>query len=279
MTSPYTPSNEKALANLRWWNVLACFLHLGQSVGAFILGMTDSTFTNFSPPLITTFAVWNQTTGPKTEIQIRAHVPFAYLTCIVPLLSAIAHGVIASSWGWPKYTENIRHLRNPWRWLEYSISSSLMIVLIAMLFCIYDISLLLALFTINATVMYTGRAMDIYNEEGLGLNRKGSTNINWKKWEPFIIGSVLASVEWAIIYMTMAQIDWSNLPLYIVPLLFIYFCLFISFAGVEFWFFYGERDFKRMLMAEKGFMILSLCAKSLLLWLIFFGMRQPGNRD
>lgn len=274
--SSYQPTNEQKLANLRWWNGLACILHLSQTIAALVLILTDSSFSSFSPPLITTFAVWNKTTGPSTGIQIRAHVPFAYLTCIVPLLSAIAHGIIVSNWGWPRYVENIRQLQNPWRWFEYGISSSLMIVLIAMLFAIYDISLLLALFFLNATVMYTGRAMDRANLARVG--RLMSTDDSAKEktdWEPFIVGTVLAVIEWVIIYMTLAQLDWSNLPLYIVPLLFVYFCLFCSFAGVDAWLYWAGSGMERTLKAEKGFMTLSLCAKSLLLWLIFFGTRQP----
>lgn len=290
----YNPNTENTLKNLRKWNILAGSLHLIQALGALTIALTDSTFSSFTPPLITTFANWNETTGPKTEIQVRGHVPFAYVTCLVPLMSAVAHFIVASRWGWPRYVENLRlSYANPWRWFEYAWSSSLMIVLVAILFAIYDISLLLTLFAINMTVMYTGRAMDRANSrlmstEGSGAGKAGRT----VDWEPFIIGSFLAVVEWAIIYMTLAQFDFSKAPAYIIPLLFTYFVLFCSFAVVDGWLYWGagagagvselkkgngeqKTGLERVLVAERGFMILSLCAKSLLLWLIFFGTRQP----
>lgn len=285
----FNPDIERKIRYLWRWNLAACLFHGIQTAIAFYLVMTDSTFSSFTPPLLTSFANWNETTGPKSAVQIRTHIPFAYVTCLVPLMSALAHGFICFV-GWNGYESNVRRLQNPWRWIEYAFSSSLMIVLVAILFAIYDISLLIALFAINFTVMYTGRAMDRANEGRL-MSKEGSVD-----WEPFIAGSVLAVVEWLIIYLTLAQFDFSNAPLYIVPLLFTYFCLFCSFALVDWWLFlpagwqwFWEKTgvekgnskeirlegMERMLRAEKGFMILSLCAKSLLLWLIFFGTRQP----
>ena len=279
----YNPSTEITLKNLRKWNILAGSLHMLQSIGALTLALSDSTFSSFTPPLITTFANWNETMGAKTEIQVRGHVPFAYVTCAVPLMSAVAHFIVASRWGWPRYVENLRlSYANPWRWFEYAWSSSLMIVLVAILFAIYDISLLLTLFTINMTVMYTGRAMDRANSRLMSTEGSSTGKARTVDWEPFIAGSILAAVEWAIIYMTLAQFDFSKAPAYIIPLLFTYFVLFCSFAVVDGWLYWGagaggavKTGLERVLIAERGFMILSLCAKSLLLWLIFFGTRQP----
>jgi len=260
---------DSQLGYLRFLNLLACLFHGFQAFAAFYMAMSDSTFTSFKPPLITSFSEWNETMGATPAFQIRGHLPFAYVTCVVPLLSAIAHAVVASAWGWPKYVDNIYRFQNPWRWFEYAISSSLMIVLIAMLFAIYDISLLLTLFAINATVMYTGRNMDRANVF------KGDGKLVKTDWEPFIVGSLLAVIEWVVIYITMYQFDWSRAPLYIVPLLFTYCALFILFAVNQAVFYKRERTLENMLSAERWFMVLSLSAKSLLLWLIFFGTRQP----
>lgn len=278
----YHPGNETKLSNLRYWNALACLFHFVQSLTALLLAITDSTFSSFQPNLITTFANWNETMGANTEIQVRGRIPFAYVTCLVPFMSAIAHGLICSPYFWPRYVNHVRHLQNPWRWIEYAFSSSLMIVLVAILFAIYDISLLITLFAINFTVMYTGRAMDRVNvNQNIGQNKSSkdlSTHSSTKiDWEPFIAGSLLALIEWIIIYMTLAQFDYSRAPAYIIPLLFTYFVLFCSFAIVDAWYYYYERDLERMLTAEKMFMLLSLSAKSLLLWLIFFGTRQPNE--
>jgi hypothetical protein len=261
------------LGYLRFLNRVACLFHGIQAGAALYMALSDSTFTSFEPPLLTSFAEWNQTMGASPAYQIRGRIPFAYVTCAVPLLSAIAHAIIASDWGWPKYKENVKKMQNPWRWFEYAISSSLMIVLVAILFAIYDISLLLMLFSINLVVMYTGRNMDRANPY------KGDGKLVKTDWEPFIAGSFLAGIEWIVIYITLFQFDWSRAPLYIVPLLFTYFVLFLSFAANQAYFYAGLRTLERMVKVEKIFMVLSLSAKSLLLWLIFFGTRQPHEKE
>jgi hypothetical protein len=50
---------------------------------------------------------------------------------------------------------------NPFRWLEYSLSASLMVVLIAMLTGIADYVALLALFGVNAAMIFLGWLMEL----------------------------------------------------------------------------------------------------------------------
>ena len=54
---------------------------------------------------------------------------------------------------------------NPYRWYEYSISASLMIVIIAMLTTIYDFGTLLALFTLTAVMNLMGLVMELHNQK------------------------------------------------------------------------------------------------------------------
>ena len=65
-------------------------------------------------------------------------------------LSALALLLIASPgvFGW--YKRNLAADRNYGRWIEYSITSSLMIVLIAMICGITDIAAMIAIFGVNA---------------------------------------------------------------------------------------------------------------------------------
>lgn len=59
-------------------------------------------------------------------------VRFAWAITAFFALSAVAHfGVVSPGWG--SYQDQLRKGRNPYRWLEYSLSASIMIVLITML--------------------------------------------------------------------------------------------------------------------------------------------------
>ncbi|HPD99768.1 MAG TPA: heliorhodopsin HeR, partial [Bacillota bacterium] len=84
-------------------------------------------------------------------------LPFGIMVALFLLLSALAHAIISL----PKKTNDIynRDLErgiNKFRWYEYALSSSIMIVLIATLFGIYDIGSLVLIFIVNASMNLFG---------------------------------------------------------------------------------------------------------------------------
>jgi len=257
---------------------------------ALIFCVVFASIADFRLPLQTSYAHWVEDEGPVTDLKKIASIPFAWIVVSVPLLSAIAH-LYAATLGWEKYTYNLRNYCNPLRWLEYAVSASLMFVLIALLFAIYDLSLLIAFFTLSATVMYTGHVMESVNT---GISDQPSNAYDPKndgkndpdvasfmpenpagiQWEPFAVGCAISTVQWALLYSTLSTADFSAMPVYIVILLFTYFLLFMGFA-VNMWYFYAySKDF---IATEVRYMILSFTSKTLLLWLIFGGVMQPSD--
>jgi len=75
---------------------------------------------------------------------------------------------------------------NPFRWLEYSLSASLMVVLIAMLTGIADYVALIALFAANAAMIFLGWLMELLNPPDRTRTR----------WLPFVLGCVVGAVAW-----------------------------------------------------------------------------------
>ena len=63
------------------------------------------------------------------------------------LISAIAHFLVASPWLYPWYVRNLRARINYVRWYEYALSSSVMIVVNAMLSNVLDLPTLVLLFS------------------------------------------------------------------------------------------------------------------------------------
>jgi len=68
-------------------------------------------------------------------------IPFATVTTFFALMSAVAHFIVLLNKD--KYLRDLRNGINYFRWYEYAISSSLMIILIALLFGTYDLFSLL----------------------------------------------------------------------------------------------------------------------------------------
>ena len=83
-------------------------------------------------------------------------------------MSAAAHLVVAGpTWAW--YRRNLLEKRSYARWIEYSFSSSLMIVLIAMITGIADVAALVALFGVNASMILFGLLQEHYERPGRQL--------------------------------------------------------------------------------------------------------------
>ena len=79
------------------------------------------------------------------------------------LLAALDHGLVAFPPFRARYERWLAAGVNPFRWLEYSLSASLMAVLIAMLTGIADYVALLALFAVNAAMIFLGWLMELLN--------------------------------------------------------------------------------------------------------------------
>jgi hypothetical protein len=173
------------------------------------------------------------------------------------LLSALFHFLVASSWGFPRYLRELAAHRNRFRWVEYSLSASLMIVLIAGITGITDIAALLALFAVNAAMILFGWLMETTTRPGTDVN-----------WTPFTFGSIVGAAPWVaiVIYLSGAG---SGMPSFVYGIFVSIFLLFNCFA-VNQWLQYRARGrWSDYLHGERVYIVLSLVAKSLLAWQIF----------
>ena len=253
----------------RWgWNFWCAWLHLLQCMAAIFFVSYNEVAQNFRTPLLTHFSKWKEDVGPISATQELGKVPFAYITLAVPFIAFAAHGVMLV---WKnKYEDSITRFYNTWRWIEYSISSTLMFFLICLLFSIYDLSLLIALCALNMTTMFCGYFME-------QLNCKEKVT----QWGPFVLGSFTGLVQWSLLYSTLSTAE-SGMPAIIWALLFSYFILYLLFP-LNMYVLYKEwtnasegKRTERFFTSEVNYMVLSLVSKTLLLWLIMFGVNQPS---
>ena len=119
---------DTQLSRLRWFNGAMGLLHLAQ--GVLMLALSS----NFFLPVSASFlefdpAVGKLTPVPETLVDLR----IGPLVAAFLFLSAIAHFLIASPGIYQWYTRNLTKGINYARWVEYSFSASVMIVVIAML--------------------------------------------------------------------------------------------------------------------------------------------------
>jgi hypothetical protein len=174
-------------------------------------------------------------------------------------ISAVSLLIIASPgvFGW--YRRNLLKNRNYGRWMEYSVSSSLMIVLITMICGITDIGAMLAIFGTNVSMISFGLLIEKYETPG---------KVNWLS---FWFGSFAGIVPWIaiVIYLTHPGMNGVHAPGFVYGIIGSYFVFFMSFAinmALQYKRVGRWRDY---LYGEKAYIILSLTSKSLLAWLVF----------
>ena len=154
---------------------------------------------------------------------------------------------------------------NKFRWYEYALSSSLMIILIAMLFGVYDIGSLILIFFLNVVMNLFGLDMEEINE--------GREKLNWK---PFIFGSIAGIVPWIVIILyAFENSDPSEVPWFVYALAGSYFVFFNLFPINMVLQYKKVGKWKDYLYGERAYIILSLVAKSVLAWIAFAGVMQP----
>lgn len=197
-------------------------------------------------------------------------LPFMELTASFLLISAFFHFVISL----PKFTFNVyaRDLKrgvNQFRWYEYSLSSSLMIVLISTLFGVRDIGTIVLIALSNAAMNLFGLDMELLNAGESKVGKK----INWL---PFIWGTLIGLAPWAAIAVYIIfNPDLGQVPFFVWMILGTYFVAFNTFPINMILQYLGVGKFKDYLYGERGYIVLSLVAKTLLTWLVLFGAFQP----
>ena len=195
-------------------------------------------------------------------------LPFLPLTASFLLLSALFHFLIAFPFK-NKYREGLKQGINVFRWYEYAISSSIMIVLISVLFGVRDIAVIALIALSNAAMNLFGLDMELLNQGALKAERK----INWL---PFIFGSVIGLAPWiAIAFYIGVNPNLDAVPGFVWIILITYFVAFNTFPINMILQYLKVGKFKDYLHGERGYIILSLVAKSLLTWLVLTGVFQP----
>lgn len=255
MTDLLAPAPPDAVfSRLRRLNVIAGVLHLVQAIAVVALA------TAFALPVTAAFPAGPPGTpppAPETLFEIRT----GWAVAAFFLLSALAHFIIASPRVFPWYRYNLLHNRNYARWIEYSLSSSIMIVLIAQLTGITDVAALLALFGVNASMILFGLVQERYEEPGQGML-------------PFWLGCIAGIVPWIaiLIYLLGAP----AVPGFVIGIFVTLFVFFNSFALNQ-WLQYRQKGpWRDYLFGERMYIILSLVAKSLLAWQVFGGTLVPS---
>jgi Heliorhodopsin len=257
ITSPTiaTGVTPERLRGLRTWNLALAALHLAQAIAILVLtGSFKITVTSTVPE-----------GPPGTRLPAAEEVfkvPVGIAIFLFLLLAAADHFLTATA-ARTTYERDLKRGINRFRWAEYSISATLMILLISMYGGITGIDALFAIIGCNVAMILFGWLQEAMNPPG----RSTTTML------PFWFGVVAGLAPWfAIAYNVIGS---KTIPGFVYGIVISEAVFFFSF-GLNQWLQYrGVGKWADYAYGEKTYLVLSLVAKSLLAWQIFGGSLSP----
>jgi hypothetical protein len=259
----YSPDQQ--IARLRIYNLVAGSLHLLQAIGFAVI------LTLLSKQVL--FAVTADYLAGAPGVPVPPeHVKLFEVNIGIGVvaflgLSALFHFLISSPWFFARYRNGLQQNHNYFRWVEYSLSSSIMIWLILAINGVTDIGALFAVFAVNAAMILFGALQEKYEEPGTG------------KLLPFIFGSMVGIVPWILIliyFLRPGSASNVSAPGFVVGIVISLFVFFNTFA-INQWLQYKQvGKWKSYLQGERTYITLSLIAKTALAWQVFSGAIIPA---
>ena len=257
-------------SKLRRFNLIMGGLHLLQGIAMLFLATTViQKIGEFSPQITQNYLAFNPATSSlELESKVLFDLPFGILVASFLFISAAAHALISIPKKTnEKYNADLEKGINQFRWFEYAISSSIMIVLISTLFGIYDIASLVLIFIVNATMNLFGLVMEQMN------SGKSKNDIIWG---PFIWGSIAGIAPWiAILLYMFGNGNFDQVPWFVWAIVGTYFVAFNTFPVNMILQYKKVGKWENYIYGERIYIVLSLVAKSILAWLVLFGAMQP----
>ena len=240
-----------ASRSLRRWNGALTVLHTVQALAILVLA------SDFAISVTTTLPDGPPGTAPgaaETFVDVRIGIAIA----IFLALAAIDHLVIATV-ARGTYEADLRRGINRFRWVEYSMSATLMVLLIGAYSGITEVTALLGIAGANVAMILFGWLQERSNPP----DRTETTML------PFWFGAIAGTAPWLAIWFNTLSAD--EVPGFVYGIVVVETVLFFSFA-VNQWLQYRQVGrWSSYLFGEKSYLVLSLVAKSLLAWQVYGG--------
>jgi len=239
------------LADLRRWNLALTILHLAQAAAVVVLA------SDFAITITSSFPAG----PPGSEVpppESLFDVPIGAAIAVFLALAALDH-LMTATIARGSYERDLRRGINRFRWLEYSFSATIMVVLICLYSGITGIAALIAIVGANVAMILFGWLQERMNPPG----RASTTML------AFWFGTLAGLAPWVALTVNLVGAD--ELPGFVIGIFVSLFVFFMSF-GLNQWLQYrGLGRWHDYAFGEKSYLVLSLAAKSALAWQIFAG--------
>lgn len=250
-TAVATGITPERLTDLRRWNIGLALLHTAQAIAVLVVA------SDFAISVTSTFPEGPPgTPAPAPESLFEVRIGWAIAVFL--LLAALDHlltGTVARN----RYETDLRAGINRFRWVEYSFSATLMVLLISLYSGITDITAVIAIAGANVAMILFGWVQERMNPPG-----RSRTTMT-----PFWFGTIVGLAPWIAISVNFAGAD--EVPGFVYGIFVVQALFFFSF-GLNQWLQYtGVWRWSDYAFGETTYLVLSLGAKSALAWQIYGG--------
>lgn len=243
--------DEHRFAGLRRWNLVLAVLHLAQAVAVVVLASDFAITVTSSFP---TGPPGAPASAPEPLLDVRVGVAVGLFL----LLAAVDHGLTGTALR-SVYERDLHAGINRFRWLEYSVSATIMVLLIASYTGITGVSALIGIAGANVAMILFGWLQERMNPPG----RARTTML------PFWFGCVAGAAPWIAVVVNVVGSD--EIPGFVYGIFVSLFIFFMSFALNQYLQYRQVGRWADYAVGEKSYLVLSLVAKSALAWQIFAG--------
>jgi hypothetical protein len=239
------------LSNLRKWNIGLTVLHGAQALLILLLAG------DFAITVTSTFPQGPPGTRLDTPGSL-FDLPIGIAVAVFLLMAAVDHFVTATV-ARSTYEADLARGINRFRWVEYSFSATLMLVLICAYSGITDIAAILMLTGANVAMILFGWLQETMNPPGRTVTTM----------KPFWFGTLAGIMPWVAVWTNVIGAD--TVPGFVFGIVVAEQIFFFSF-GLNQWLQYRKvGKWADYLRGEKTYLVLSLAAKSFLAWQIYGG--------
>lgn len=285
--------NNKLQIKWKWLNFWVGVFHV---ISALVLGwLTQQNESSWDAPVYSIVSIWQPTTnGSCTEdgacfvdpvLYKKKTIPIVIFAVLFGIISGYAH-LFAAGVNDNKLQQYAETGFNPYRWIDYAFSSSIMILVIACLSGVLDLYVLIIISIVQAyLIMQAGRLEynltdSLFNGTSMPIFDFIATSFVYvvAVWLPVII-----SFYESLYYAKSDVPDWINIMIWAL------FVLFTSFAFVMIYYLmycptkYATKlsslEAKKLICVkqELAYIFLSLSAKLTLHWVLYTGITSRSG--
>lgn len=249
--STATGVTDDRLTGLHRWNLGLTVLHAAQAVAILVLA------TGFAIEITTSYPEGPPGTrvpNPEPLVDVRIGWAIAAFLALAALDHLLTSTVLRGT-----YERDLRRGLNRFRWVEYSFSATVMILLICLYAGINGVVAVIAIAGANVSMILFGWAQEVMNPPG----RTRTTML------AFWFGCLAGAAPWIVISINLAGS--AEVPTFVYGIFVSLFVLYMSFAVNQFLQYKEIGPWSSYAFGEKGYLVLSLVAKSALAWQIYAG--------